>query len=431
MCFRAVVLTCVVLGGCAGQSASPNRANTVSDSGSAGQCSATGSPSDIATSEPDLAGQLTVTLANAGPDATFEASGLSDEDLAKLPGTQSDPAEWAGIFSLHVISDASNNWKDQPPVLGKYSVAGGHIRFKPDFPLMPGVTYRALFDIEPHANRVPELENRSVVGSSNHRAPVVQDFSLPKLSSEPTTFVSYVFPSADTLPENQLKFYLHFSAPMSRGEAYRRVHLLDGSGNELSVPFLELDEELWDRQARRLTLFLDPGRIKRGLKPREEVGPVFEEGKSYTLVIDREWQDAEGNPLRQGVRKLIHVGPADDKQPDPNSWKVDAPARGTTEPVLIRFPEPLDHAMLYRVIVVHDSSDRLVDGQVTVDENETRWALTPTAVWRAGDYTIEVQTDLEDLAGNSIARVFDVDVLDPISRSIKAERWSVPFRVAE
>src|SRR6185503_7799389 len=115
-----------------------------------------------------------------------------------------------------------------------------------------------------------------------------------------------------------------------------------------AVPFLELDEELWDRQGRRLTLFIDPGRIKRGLKPREEVGPVFEEGKSYTLAVDREWLDAAGNPLQQAFRKEIHVGPADDKQPDPNTWHVDAPVRDTTDPVLVRFPEPLDHAMLHR-----------------------------------------------------------------------------------
>ncbi len=31
-------------------------------------------------------------------------------------------------------------------------------------------------------------------------------------------------------PENQLKFYVHFSAPMSRGEVYRRVHVFNEKG---------------------------------------------------------------------------------------------------------------------------------------------------------------------------------------------------------
>ena len=38
-----------------------------------------------------------------------------------------------------------------------------------------------------------------------------------------STIVEHVYPSTDQLPENQLKFYLHFSAPMSRGEAYSRI----------------------------------------------------------------------------------------------------------------------------------------------------------------------------------------------------------------
>jgi hypothetical protein len=361
--------------------------------------------------------------------AVFELNGLLERDLTELANTQPGYADWSDFFSIRVVSHGTANWTDRPPVLGSYSIDGDRILFKPRFPIEPGLTYRARFDLQVLYDRVLTTRN---AGSSRHSdppQPVVQDFSLPKPAAEATTVVTGVFPSTDQLPENQLKFYLHFSAPMSRGEAYRRVHLLDESAKEVDLPFLDLDEELWDRQGRRFTLFLDPGRIKRGLKPREDVGPVFEEGKSYTLVIDHEWPDAAGNPLRQTFRKQIHVGPPDDEQPDPNNWKVTPPAGGSTEPLVIQFPEPLDHAMLHRVIVVHDSASRLVNGTVTVEDRETRWSFTPAVEWRAGEYTIEVQTDLEDLAGNSIARVFDVDLLEPISRSIKAERWSLPFHV--
>ena len=50
------------------------------------------------------------------------------------------------------------------------------------------------------------------------------------------TVVEAVYPTAERLPENQLKFYLHFSAPMSRGEAYRRVQLLDEKGKAVELP---------------------------------------------------------------------------------------------------------------------------------------------------------------------------------------------------
>ena len=124
------------------------------------------------------------------------------------------------------------------------------------------------------------------------------------------TVVESVYPSAEILPENLLRFYLQFSAPMSRGEAYTHIRLLDAAGRAVADPFLELNEELWSGDGRRFTLLFDPGRIKRGLKPREEVGPVLEAGKSYTLVIDRQWPDAQGNPLARRVSQVVPGRPA-------------------------------------------------------------------------------------------------------------------------
>jgi len=41
-----------------------------------------------------------------------------------------------------------------------------------------------------------------------------------------TTIVAQVYPSATVLPENQLKFYVQFSAPMSRGPPLGPVRTL-------------------------------------------------------------------------------------------------------------------------------------------------------------------------------------------------------------
>ena len=71
----------------------------------------------------------------------------------------------------------------------------------------------------------------------------------------------------------------------------------------LGEAYLELDQELWDPSGTRFTLFFDPGRIKRGLKPREELGPALEENKQYALAISREWRDAKGNRLEEAFRK--------------------------------------------------------------------------------------------------------------------------------
>ncbi len=60
----------------------------------------------------------------------------------------------------------------------------------------------------------------------------------------------------------------------------------------------------------------DPGRIKRGLTSNEAMGPPIVEGKRYTLVIDRDWSDAQGVPMLEGFRKTFPGGPAERIPPE-------------------------------------------------------------------------------------------------------------------
>src|SRR5690606_22998765 len=134
--------------------------------------------------------------------------------------------------------------------------------------------------------------------------------------------------------------YVAFSAPMSRGQAYRHIRLVRDDGQVVQGALLEIAEELWDRTGTRLTLLLDPGRVKRGLKPREEDGPILEEGRSYKLIIDASWPDAAGNDLKARYSKSFKVAAPDDDPPDTATWKLQAPAAGTTSPLTVVFPEP-------------------------------------------------------------------------------------------
>ena len=86
---------------------------------------------------------------------------------------------------------------------------------------------------------------------------------------------------------------------MSRGGVYEQIRVRDGAGREIELAFLELDEELWDPSMTRLTLLIDPGRIKRGVKPLEDVGPVFEAGRNYSLSVAADCRDAAGRSLRR------------------------------------------------------------------------------------------------------------------------------------
>ena len=191
-------------------------------------------------------------------------------------------------------------------------------------------------------------------------------------------------------------------------------------------PFLELDEELWSPDGTRFTLLFDPGRVKRGLKPREEVGPVLEAGKSYSLVIDRHWLDASGNLLKTGFRKTFRVGPPDETSPDPKTWTIDAPRAGSRDPLEVRFPEPLDRAPsrspdLGRELRMRKSC-RV---RSRWGRPRQRWRFTPVSPWREGAYRLVVGTELEDLAGNSVAQPFEVDAAGPISSRVTTKTVDV------
>lgn len=347
-----------------------------------------------------------------------EVAGIDAANLAALSRLEWTPAQWSSLLSVRVASDHASGETAASPILGTYRVRGEALQFQPRFAWDPGTPYQARFQ--------PRFLPR---GGGDRTENLTAAFMRPRPHRTERTYVVRVDPTDDRLPENLLKFYLHFSRPMSRGEAYARVNLLDASGRKVETPFLELEEELWNRSGTRLTLVLDPGRVKRGLKPREEAGPILESGRAYTLVVDPAWPDAEGSPLRETYRKPFRAGPADETRPDPRNWKVDAPRAGSDHLLQVTFPEPLDRAMLDHVLEVHGPDGRPVAGRVDVDAAGTHWSFRPDHPWRAGRYRLAVDAALEDRAGNSIARLFEIDVFRPVTREVVPETASIPFEI--
>lgn len=360
---------------------------------------------------------LLLSLAVAERDWTVEVVGKG-EAIAVGPLTDAEAAAWKATPPkepadvLAVFAD-----KGDLAMLGSWKLDGRTVVFVPRFPLVAGVPYRVVLN----AAKLPA----AAAGATA----VTKTVQLPKPPPGPAAVVEAVYPSADVLPENQLKFYLHFSAPMSRGEVYRRVRLLDAAGKAIVDPFLELDEELWDRDQRRLTLFIDPGRIKQGLRPREEMGPVFEADRKYTLVIDAAWKDGDGEPLKAEFRKAFKTVGPDEKQPDFAGWKLTPPKAGTTEPLAVAFGESLEQALAARLIWVEDAAGKRVAGKATLGANETTWRWTPDAAWAVGEYKLVADKRVEDLAGNSIEKPFEVDVFNRIQREVVAEVVRRPFQI--
>ena len=325
------------------------------------------------------------------PEGAFvEVTGLP-EDLAAR--------DWREVLSVHAEPEGLRVRMDLPAMMGKYVFGDGRLRFVPRFALTEGVRYLAVFRPD------------SLLGASVEMDPIsgAHQFQAPAMKA--TTRVEFVHPSADLLPMNLLKFYLHFSAPMTRGGVYSHVRLLDSTGRALELPFLELAEELWNPDQTRLTLLLDPGRIKRGLRPRDEEGPVFEEGKSYALVIDGEWKDARRMPLVDGRQKRFRIVAADETPPDPARWKITPPASDTLQPLRVTFDEPMDSALAQRMMRVFWEDGAVVEGRVDLSDDERLWCFTPESPWSAGKGEIRIQALIEDLAGNQIGRAFDVDMV--------------------
>ena len=354
---------------------------------------------------------VTVILLLLGMTVTAQTVSIHFDGTAfRVNGWQAPaqpPADgWLSVFRVYAGSG------DVPPLAGSYAIEKDLLVFHPTYPIAPGVRYRAIF--QPPAG-----------GSS-----ITATFDGPRPNRTPTTRVVHVYPSTNVLPSNQLRLYIYFSAPMSRGEAARYLHMLDENGKELVAHDAALlpGEELWDPQFKRLTMTFDPGRIKRGLTSNEKLGPPIAEGKHYTLVIDRNWPDASGAPLVAGFRKAFVGGPAERDPPDPKHWRVTDPAAGTNEPLVIDFPTPMNYPLLQRMIAITGKTGNIA-GNVSIARMESEWRFTPTDKWKPGGYSIVIDTDIEDLAGNHIGQPFDIDEFKTVTKSIVTRTVSLPFTV--
>jgi hypothetical protein len=221
------------------------------------------------------------------------------------------------------------------------------------------------------------------------------------------TQVSSVYPSSDRLPENLLRFYLYFSGAMRRGEALNHIHLLNSDDSKIPGVFLDTVEELWNPITTRLTILLDPGRVKKGLRAHQELGRAFAVGETYRLVIDPTWLDAQGNRLAAGFTKQFTVIPEAAMPPNPETWKLVSPQAETRTPLEIQFPDPLDHALLSVFIHIEDDQGKRVSGEVALLNQETVWQFHPIQSWNRGRYRLWIDSRLEDLAGNNLHGLFD------------------------
>jgi len=360
-----------------------------------GRAPSTDAPAIALTTAPDGRPSVTVT-------------GLSERTLNALESARYTPGQWADILRVSVAAE-------DPPIIGEHRIVGDTLTFTPAFAFDPGRRYHVRFD-----------PSSLTVGSAT--TAMTTTVGLAASTAVPSTIVVHVFPSGETVPENLLRMYLEFSAPMGRPTGLPHIRLLDDTGEEVAQPFLPLDYELWNQDRTRFTVFFDPGRVKDDILPNRQMGRALVAGRQYTLVIDQGWRDAAGLPLKADYRRTFRATPEDRQPLDPAQWRVAAPSAGGRDPVVVTFPEPLDHGLLMRAVGVRRDAMPL-EGDVSVDATETRWSFRPKVPWTRGRYEIIALSILEDLAGNQIGRAFEVDRFDAVDEDPEPQTITVPFAV--
>jgi hypothetical protein len=301
-----------------------------------------------------------------------------------------------------VRPSSSRDVPTRPATAGRVVAEGDDVCFVPRFPFLDGTEYEV------------EVDGR-VIGRVT---------CATREMESPTTEVVAIRPTAATVPRNLLRCYVEFSAPMREAGA-AHVRLVDGDGAPLAGALLPTAYELWDTGRRRLTVLLDPARIKRGLAPHQEIGYPLQAGTTVSLVVDAEFPDAAGRPLRAVAMRTWTVVGDERRRLEPSSWSLRPGAAGTREPLLVTFDRPLDHALAARCLRVVDSTGS-IDGAGDVGLDDRSWTFVPAAPWAAAPHHLVVDPVLEDVAGNSVQRVFDRDLALP-EDAPRAGPVEVPF----
>ena len=276
----------------------------------------------------------------------------------------------------------------QVPVAGTMTTHEGAPAFRPAFPLAAGLQYRA------RSGR--GCEATFEVAAPDHRPSNARAVAI--------------YPRADALPENILRFYVYFSEPMAEGNFLDHVRLTHlESGEDLSGVFFDNIYELWSRNRQRITLLVDPGRVKTGLQANQQRGRAFRAGQTYELRIRSSWPTIDGRTLAKGLTKVFRAIPEDREGIDPSRWQLDLPSAGTRAPLRVDFAEPVDHVSVAQFVQVRTPGGQRLQGRWALDDDERTGQWIPRQPWTAPieSHRLVVGGRFEDVAGNNVNGAFD------------------------
>lgn len=286
--------------------------------------------------------------------------------------------------SIELLKVRLSDAKISTDILGQYALVDDNIVFQPLIPFTRGLRYEVVY----HHDRVTEII-------------IAEPADRPEILS--------FYPSIDTLPLNLLKIYIQFSRPMREGTSLAHLTVLEDKDTAKGI-FLDLQPELWNAEGTLLTLWLDPGRIKRDLQPNKLLGNPLRQGKHYALQVSKDWTDTRGAYLPRDYTKEFVVTERDSLSPDPHTWKIETTKVGSNLACVIDFPEALDFSLLHHAIHIINEKGFVLEGTIDLLNKERTWKFLPAEPWTTGKYSVQVETRLEDVAGNNLNRTFEKDL---------------------
>lgn len=227
---------------------------------------------------------------------------------------------------------------------------------------------------------------------------------IPRATATVPSVVAFA-PSQSVIPANTLRIYVHFSEPMARGHLLKSIALFREDGSQVPSPFLNLETELWDSTHTRATLLFDPGRIKLGVGPNNDVGARLEPGEAYRLIIQDGMKSAAGIALNDNTQLSFRAGPSERRAISPDAWDMTIPAAGSTTAFSVSFDRIMDSGVVRRKLTMQDPLGRGVQGEIHTDGGG--WSLSPAQPWLEGVYALVVAPELEDVSGNTLGAPFD------------------------
>ncbi len=342
-------------------------------------------------------------------------TGWPDTEFAELCGlTPGELARRVVILPSDVLATAGDDYRAFPTIAGSFVLEPESVCFMPRFPFRDGMSYAVVVD-----------------SGASQDGPQVLTIQRPTVAATPTTEVVAIYPTAAEIPVNLLKVYVHFSTPMSEGWAAQAITVCrQDNGELLEGVFLPTPPELWDPSRRRLTMLLDPGRIKRGLAPNLEAGYPLVEGVPVKVMVAPDFRDAGGRPLVAGAERCYRVGPPRRERIALHNWKLIPPVAGSAQPLTVEFDHPLDQALLQHCLTVKTTDGTPVSGQGEIGPEERSWRFSPENPWDTGPCRLTIAPHLEDLAGNSPLRVFDRDITIEDDAPTNKDALQVEFNCA-